>query len=324
MIKRFKTVGTAGTALFSMFIACNTWAQAPRDYYDGMKAGKCAPNSERLHEQAVAGDLDAQTQFGKAIQENLCGVVEQWSPGMPEVWFRKAAEQGNAEAQVGLAEELRWDRSVEGEDASVYWDLKAAEQGNAKAQFSLAQIYHRGGRSIKNLKDMDKALAYYHQSAEGGYPSAYMLLASLYEKGDGVTQDDVVAAQWYRKLAETGDDYGQLHLAEMIAAGRGVDKDEALAFSWFGKSAALGNKYAQYEMAQMLEQGRGTVKNQREAAKLYRKSADADFGNAQLALGKMYAQGRGGLPKSKSKAEYWMLKAIERSAPGAKEELQKL
>jgi TPR repeat protein len=110
----------------------------------------------------------------------------------------------------------------------------------------------------------------------------------------------------------------------MIAAGRGVDKDEALAFSWFGKSAALGNKYAQYEMAQMLEQGRGTVKNQREAAKLYRKSADADFGNAQLALGKMYAQGRGGLPKSKSKAEYWMLKAIDRSAPGAKEELQKL
>ncbi|MGG7675486.1 tetratricopeptide repeat protein [Pseudomonas sp. WC2] len=324
MIKRFKTVGTAGTALFSMFIACNTWAQAPRDYYDGMKAGKCAPNSERLHEQAVAGDLDAQTQFGKAIQENLCGVVEQWSPGMPEVWFRKAAEHGNAEAQVGLAEELSWDRSVEGEEAGVYWDLKAAEQGNAKAQFSLAQIYHRGGRSIKNLKDMDKAVAYYHQSAEGGYSLAYMLLASIYEEGDGVAQDDVAAAKWYRKYAETGDKSGQFYFAKMLAAGRGIKQDEAQAFSWFGKSAAQGDKYAQYEMAQMLEQGRGTARNEREAVMLYRKSADADFGNAQLALGKLYAQGRGGLPKSKSKAEYWMLKAIDRGAPGAKEELQKL
>ena len=320
----FKTVGAAGAALFSMVIACNTWAQAPRDLYDGMKAGKCAPNSERLHEQAVAGDLDAQTQFGKAIQENLCGVVEQWSPGMPEVWFRKAAEQGNAEAQVGLAEELRWDRSVEGEDAGVYWDLKAAEQGNAKAQFSLAQLYHRGGQSIKNLKDMDKALAYYHQSAEGGYALAYMLLASIYEEGDGVAQDDVAAAKWYRKYAETGDKSGQFYFAKMLAAGRGISQDEAQAFSWFGKSAAQGDKYAQFEMAQMLEQGRGTARNERDAAKLYRKSADAELGTAQLALGKMYAQGRGGLPKSKSKAKYWILKAIDRSAPGAKEELQKL
>ena len=242
MSNRFKTVGTASTALFSMFIACNTWAQAPRDYYDGMKAGKCAPNSERLHEQAVAGDLDAQTQFGKAIQENLCGVVEQWSPGMPEVWFRKAAEQGNAEAQVGLAEELSWDRSVEGEEAGVYWDLKAAEQGNAKAQFSLAQIYHRGGRSIKNLKDMDKAVAYYHQSAEGGYSLAYMLLASIYEEGDGVAQDDVAAAKWYRNYAETGDKSGQFYFAKMLAAGRGIKQDEAQAFSCLKVIVVFGSR----------------------------------------------------------------------------------
>lgn len=324
MTNSFKTIGAVGAAFFSMFITCNTWAQEPRELYDGMKTGKCAPNSEHLHEQAVAGDLEAQTQFGKAIQENLCGVVEQWSPGMPEEWFRKAAEQGNAEAQVGLAEELSWDRSVEGEDAGVYWDLKAAEQGNAKAQFSLAQIYHRGGRSIKNLKDMDKALAYYNQSAEGGYVMAYMLLAHIYEEGDEVPQSDVTAANWFRKAAEAGDASGQNNFAEMLATGRGVEKDEKLAVAWYRKSALQGNKYSQYELAQMLEQGRGTERNEREAAKLYRQSADADFGNAQLALGKMYAQGRGGLPKSRSKAEFWLLKAVGRYAPGAKEELEKL
>lgn len=324
MNRSFKTFTPASVAIFILLSAGNTWAQPPRALYDAMKGGVCSPNSERLHEDAVKGDLQAQLEFGKAIQEDLCGVVEQFSPGMPAEWFRKPAEQGNAEAQTELAHELSSDWSIEGEDAGVYWSLKAAEQGNAKAQFQLAQIYHRGGRSIKNLKDMDKALAYYRQSAEGGYPNAYMLLAMIYQKGDGVPQDDVAAATWFRKFAETGNASGQFYLAEVLAEGRGVEKDEASAFGWFGKSAAQGNEYAQYEMARMLEQGRGTKRNEREAASLYRKAADAGYGKAQLALGNMYAQGRGGLTKSKAKAKFWMLKAVERSAPGAEEALNSL
>jgi len=324
MNRSFKTFIPASVAFFILFNAGNTWAQPPRALYDAMKGGVCSPNSERLHEDAVKGDLQAQLEFGKAIQEDLCGVVEQFSPGMPEEWFRKPAEQGNAEAQTELAHELSSDWSVEGEDAGVYWSLKAAEQGNAKAQFQLAQIYHRGGRSIKNLKDIDKALAYYHQSAEGGYPNAYMLLAMIYQKGDGVPQDDVAAAKWFRKFAETGNASGQFDFAEVLAEGRGVEKDEASAFDWFGKSAAQGNEYAQYEMARMFEQGRGAKRNEREAASLYRKAADAGYGKAQLALGNMYAQGRGGLTKSKAKAKFWILKAVERSAPGAEEALNSL
>lgn len=324
MNRSFKTFTPASVAIFILLSAGNTWAQPPRALYDAMKGGACSPNSERLHEDAVKGDLQAQLEFGKAIQEDLCGVVEQFSPGMPEEWFRKPAEQGNAEAQTELAHELSSDWSIEGEDAGVYWSLKAAEQGNAKAQFQLAQIYHRGGRSIKNLKDMDKALAYYRQSAEGSYPNAYMLLAMIYQKGDGVPQDDVAAATWFRKFAETGNASGQFYLAEVLAEGRGVEKDEASAFGWFGKSAAQGNEYAQYEMARMLEQGRGMKRNEREAANFYRKAADAGYGKAQLALGNMYAQGRGGLTKSKAKAKFWMLKAVERSAPGAEEALNSL
>ncbi|WP_085586758.1 MULTISPECIES: tetratricopeptide repeat protein [unclassified Pseudomonas] len=324
MNRSFKAFSVAGSALFTLFVSSSLWAQEPRELYDAMKKGECLPHSERLHEQAVTGDLNAQLEFGKAIQEDLCEVVERWSPGMPEQWFRKPAEQGIAEAQVELGRELSSDWSVEGEDAAVVWYLKAAEQGNAKAQFNLAQIYHRGGRSIKNLKDMDKALAYYHQAAESGYPSAYMLLGAIYQSGTEVPQDDVVAAKWLRKYAETGNDSGQFDFAEVMAAGRGIEKDEAGAFEWYGKSAAQGNEYAQYEMARMLEQGTGTKRNEREAAKLYRKLADANFGKAQLALGSMYAQGRGGLPKSKSKAKFWMLKAYERSAPGAEEALDNL
>lgn len=313
-----------GATLAALFVTCNAWALEPSQLFTEMKKGVCTPNAELLHEQAVNGVVEAELEFGRAINENLCGVVETFSPGMPDIWFRKAAEKGNAAAQAELGHKLAGNWTVEGEDEGVYWYLKAAEQGNAKAQFGLAQIYHRGGQSIKNLHDMDKALRYYNESAAGGYVMAYMLLGYIYEEGKEVEKDDVLAAQWYRKAADAGDSEGQSNFADMLTEGRGVSRNDAEAFSWYRKSAAQGNKYAQYDMAQMLEQGRGTARNEREAAKLYLKAAEAQVGKAQLALGKMYARGRGGLAKSKAKAQFWMLKAVDRGVPSAEEELQKL
>jgi uncharacterized protein len=315
---------SVGAMVAAFFVTCNAWALEPREIYAAMEAGACTPNSELLHEQAVNGVVEAELEFGRAINQNLCGVVESWSPGMPEEWFRKAAEQGNAEAQAELGNELVGNRTVEGEDEGVYWYLKAIEQGNAAAQFSLAQIYHRGGRSIHNLKDINKALQYYNQAAAQGDVSAYMMLGGIYEEGKEVPEDNAVAVQWYRKAAEAGDSYGQLNLADMITEGRGVSRDDKEAFAWYSKSAAQGNEFSQYRMGRMLEHGVGTTRNEHKAAQLYQQAAEAQFGKAQLALGKMYATGRGGLPKSKAKAKYWMIKAIDRGAPQAEEELQKL
>ncbi|WP_244060855.1 tetratricopeptide repeat protein, partial [Aeromonas caviae] len=60
-------------------------------------------------------------------------------------WWRKAAEQGNAEAQFNLAQMYGKGKGVAQDIQQVVtWLRKAAEQGNAEAQFNLGVMYAKG------------------------------------------------------------------------------------------------------------------------------------------------------------------------------------
>ena len=61
------------------------------------------------------------------------------------VWFRKAAEQGQVDAQYNLAIMHRYGKGgpVSMEQACVWWG-RAAEQGHVKAQFNLALMRKQG------------------------------------------------------------------------------------------------------------------------------------------------------------------------------------
>ncbi|WP_244060843.1 tetratricopeptide repeat protein, partial [Aeromonas caviae] len=57
-------------------------------------------------------------------------------------WWRKAAEQGNAEAQFNLGVMYATGQGVPQDIQQVVtWLRKAAEQGNAEAQFNLGVMY---------------------------------------------------------------------------------------------------------------------------------------------------------------------------------------
>ena len=76
-----------------------------------------------------------QRQIGTAYHFGL-GVTQDYSQASD--WFRKAAEQGDAEAQYCLGcAYSNGDGVVEDEDLSLKWLRKAAEQGNADAQGAL-------------------------------------------------------------------------------------------------------------------------------------------------------------------------------------------
>jgi len=61
------------------------------------------------------------------------------------VWYRKAADQGNASAQNNLAVMYRKGQGVPQSDKeAVKWYRKAAEQGNTKAQHNLDRMYENG------------------------------------------------------------------------------------------------------------------------------------------------------------------------------------
>ena len=63
---------------------------------------------------------------------------------------------------------------------------KAAEQGDAEAQCNLGELYANG---TGVPQDYAQAVAWYREAAEGGNAQAQYNLGQLYANGTGVPQD---------------------------------------------------------------------------------------------------------------------------------------
>jgi hypothetical protein len=161
--------------------------------------------------------------------------------------IRKAAEQGDATAQVSLGiMYAHGRRGLPQDDAkAVEWYRKAAEQGNATAQVNLGFMYAHGRGGLP--QDDAKAVEWYRKAAEQGNTQAQANLGIMYAHGrGGLPQDDAKAVEWYRKAAEQGNATAQVNLGFMYAHGRGgLPQDDDEALEWYQKAAEQGDVAAQ-------------------------------------------------------------------------------
>lgn len=74
--------------------------------------------------------------------------------------------------------------------AAAVWYRRAAEQGNAMAQFNLGNLHARG-QGVP--QDDVQAVSWYRKSAEQGDGKARNALGLMYLRGKGVVKDDVRA-----------------------------------------------------------------------------------------------------------------------------------
>ena len=93
--------------------------------------------------------------------------------------------------------------------------------------------------------------------AERGDPDAQFNVGNMYLMGQGVANDNALAAQWYRKAAEQGSAGAQSNLGNVYAAGLGVPKDDAQAVKWFRLAAEQGNPHAQTNLGVAYTTGKG-------------------------------------------------------------------
>lgn len=183
-------------------------------------------------------------------------------------WFRKAAEQGDANAQNTLGLMCQKGRGVGLDDArAVKWFRKAAEQGLVDAQYNLGLFYATGSGIGQDYAQANK---WFRKAAEHGDANAQFLLGTMYQKGDGVGQDDARAVKWYRQAAEQGDARAQYNLGVLYAAGQ----DNARAVKWFRQAADQGHANAQYNLGVMYEIGQGVGQDEAQSVEWYRKAAD--------------------------------------------------
>ena len=93
-----------------------------------------------------------------------------------------------------------------------------AEQGDAAAQAALGQRLEAG---LGTPRDVDRAHAWYHESAMRGDPLGQFLLGQLYESGDLGAPDHARAAQWYMRAAAQSHAEAQAALGRLYETGQG-------------------------------------------------------------------------------------------------------
>jgi TPR repeat protein len=181
--------------------------------------------------------------------------IERQFGGTPEVlgWMY---EKGNQVPQ-DFAEAAKWFR-------------KAAEQGNADAQFKLGTMYDNG-QGVP--RDYAEATKWFRKAAEQGVVAAQYNLGLMYSSGQGVPQDFIEAAKWYGKAAEQGHPEAQFNLAVCCEDGRGVLQDYLEAAKWYGRAAGQGLPAAQNNFGLMHQKGMGLPQNYSEAYKWYNLAA---------------------------------------------------
>ncbi len=91
----------------------------------------------------------AQYTLGQFYTEGHGGVVQSYTKGA--TWYRKSADQGNADAQYALGWlYIRGEGVIQNDAQAVSWWRKAALGGNSSAQFFLAWAYNKGKGVAKN------------------------------------------------------------------------------------------------------------------------------------------------------------------------------
>ena len=158
------------------------------------------PQAQELFEKVAkhADDNLAIVQFSKGV---CYGIDNNYDEGAK--WYRKAAEQEFAPAQLSLSiyylnEGIGVPQSHEN---AVKWLRKSADHGFAPAQYLLGINYQ-----ILDKPSLSERARWIRLAAEQGLAPAEMAMGMCFERGDGVEQNYSEAVRWYDLAAKHGLD----------------------------------------------------------------------------------------------------------------------
>jgi TPR repeat protein len=116
---------------------------------------------------------------------------------------------------------------------------KAAEQGDVNAQIRLASVYYFGARGLS--RDFTEAAKWYLLAANQGNTNAENAMGVMNENGFGMPVDGKAAMEWYRKAAEQGDVKGESNYGRGFAHSLGISApNPSMAYLWLSISADRG------------------------------------------------------------------------------------
>ncbi len=175
------------------------------------------------------------------------------------------AQQGDNTARTTLALMLLNGEIVPGRRATgLFWLNRAAESGNCDAQVALADLL-RDGTPAEH--DSRTAALWYSRAGSCSAYAAWRL-GQLFETGEGVLRDEAAAVRLYREAAARGLAVAENSLGNAYIAGMGVEPNFAAAREWYGKAAEHGYADALLNLAGMYYRGLGGPRDLQEAYSL--------------------------------------------------------
>lgn len=167
--------------------------RAPDPEQQAIEAYKLTLQSEKR--AAETGGVEDWTRYARSL---VTAPAQFRNPKEAMVWYRKAADEGYAPAQVGVGDLYAKGDGVRQDHyrAQEWYKTATRLSRNADAHFKVGEGYFRG---LGVPQDYGAALTYYRTAATQGHPVAQYLIGSMYEAGWGVERDLIEAWIWYKR-----------------------------------------------------------------------------------------------------------------------------
>jgi len=175
---------------------------------------------------------------GEGVAKDMCKAAE---------LYEKASSYGSPEAKYNLAH-----LCLVGSDEYQQDEPRAAKLFQEVAEELEAAAGSPGDTKGRRASTLESAGVVGHEEAIGG---ALVALGIMHEQGNGVAQDDEVAAKHYRKACNLGHPVAQYNYGVMTLGGRGgLTADLKRAKALFKLAAGQGYEDAQKALDSMKKQ----------------------------------------------------------------------
>ena len=129
-----------------------------------------------------------------------------------KIFFTRAANNGCEKSKLKL--EYMLYKSGQDKSMDVNWLRKAADQGDAQAQSDIGVMYKDGKGGLPQSDVIATQL--YRKAADQGFAHAQVNLGFMYREGKGgLPQSDDLAVEWYHKAADQKHEKAQRALRNM-------------------------------------------------------------------------------------------------------------
>lgn len=149
-------------------------------------------------------------------------------------YSKKGCDGGYAQACINLAGMYQPSKGEDYRDViekRIQLLSKACDAGDVSGCMGLGQ----------SKDGFFKASKLYTQSCENGNPEACNALGTLYERGRGITKDNIKAEEMYVKSCELDPEFQCSHLGDRYVKGYGVEHNQDKAIAAYKKGCDAGS-----------------------------------------------------------------------------------